>query len=177
MRTGPLRKWLLLNVECRHKSLSSRLLSSPQQILSFSSPPSSLLLFSMYTFSFCFSSPTLNFAPPQLSCYLAEVGFWLAAPWALVNSVKQPAARLCNCNEGQKERRQGTELFSRSVSRHTFPRNHSFPFFPFRPLPNYICILLSRPLSPWRGSERARLKRRKADITFACISYAAALLK
>lgn len=65
MRTGPLRKRLLLNVECRHQSLSSRLLSSPQQILSFSSPPSSLLLFSMYTFSFCFSSPTLNFPPPS----------------------------------------------------------------------------------------------------------------
>lgn len=128
-------------------------------------------------FLFVSPHPPWTLPPPQLSCYLAEVGFWLAAPWALVNSVKQPAARLCNCNEGQKERRQGTELFSRSVSRHTFPRNHSFPFFPFRPLPNYICILLSRPLSPWRGSERKRLKRRKADITFACISYAAALLK
>lgn len=51
-----------------------------------------------------------------------------------------------------------------------------FCIFSLRPLPNYSCVLLSRPHSPWRGSEAARLKRHKADITFACISYAAVFL-
>lgn len=48
--------------------------------------------------------------------------------------------------------------------------NTHFFIFSLRPLPNYSCVLLSRPHSPRRGSET------EADITFACISYSAVFL-
>ena len=196
MRTDPLQKWLLLNVESLHKSLVSPLIAIPSNAFFFSpvlvsSITSSLIFLLSVPFSpfqhlhllFFFQSPpslTFPLSPPgwqRAVIWQRPADDWqLRVLWLPMNSVKQSAAQLCNCNEGQKERQRGTELFSYSVSCHTLLRKSTFLFFSFRPLPNYSCILLSQPHSPWRGSEGARLKRHKADITFACISYAGVFL-
>lgn len=131
------------------------------------------------SFSTCTSSLCLPLHPPWASLRppgWRRAALWrrpaddwqLRVLWLLMNS----DARLCNCNEGQKGRRQGSFLLFTFLS-HTCEEIH---IFSSRPLPNYSCILLPQPRSPWRGSEGARLKRHRADITFACVSYAGVFL-
>lgn len=166
MRTNPLQNWLLLNVESLNKCLVSTSIISIKSTFSFFPLPF-VLFFSFST------STSSHFRPLHPPCASLSPPGWQRAViwrrladdwqlyvlWLLMNSVKQSAAaRLCNCNEGQKERRQGSGLFSFLVT-HSWGNTSCWLFF-FLSAPSPIIAVFCYPNHTLPG-EAARLKETK----------------
>lgn len=124
------------------------------------SPLYFFLLLSIYTFSLCFSIPTLNFGPPS-----SQMG---------PNNL--PLVFVIVMSNRKKDNRDPSFFFSFFLA--LFQRKYSlFFFFFFLPSHQLYLFFVISISSPRRGREGTRLRRHKSFITFACISYAGMFLK
>jgi len=99
------------------------------------------------------TGPWTLLSPP--GWHLVKASWWLSAECALTSDERHQTIPLCNCTEGQEERRHGSRAFLFSVFPHPSP----------------IIAVFCYPKHTPPG-EAARVKRQKADHTFACITYA-----
>lgn len=162
-------KWLLLNVKSLHKSLVSFLILI---CLLFS-----LVLYnvSLHFLPFClilsFSTSSSSPSTPELSSPLLADGELLSGKGQLMigscvcaltfdeicQTIHPSLVFVIVMKDRKKDSRDSS--FSLIPVTHSWG-NTSFFSSSFRPLPNYSCILLSQPPSPWRGSETEEAQSR-----------------